>query len=140
MNEDKFQDNKKFLKRYKPYYRQIQRLEERLYQLDDRIESTHSPRITGMPGGGLPRGLSDELAQREELENRINKLLSESKPIKVEILTVLDHLTNPNQANVLELFFINDMDLCAISDNLGYSFRQANRLYKEGILNVIVMA
>lgn len=140
MSEDKFQENKKFLKRYTPFLRQLKRLEERLYQLDDRIESTHSARITGMPGGGIPRGLNDELVQREELESRINKLLVESKPIKTEILDTLDHLDNPNQANVLELFFINDMDLCTISENLDYSFRQANRLYKEGILNVIPMS
>ncbi|GEO48475.1 hypothetical protein [Companilactobacillus kimchii] len=140
MSEDKFQENKKFLKRYKPFLRQLKRLEERLYQLDDRIESTHSARITGMPGGGIPRGLNDELGQREELEQRINNLLMESRPIKHEILSTLDHLDNPNQANVLELFFINDMDLYTISENLDYSFRQANRLYKEGILNVIPMS
>lgn len=135
-----FDTNKRFLNRYKPYLRQLKRLEERLYQLDDRIESTHSARITGMPGGGIPRGLNDELVQREELESRINKLLIESKPIKEEILDTLDHLENPNQANVLELFFINDMDLYSISTSLDYSLRQANRLYKEGVLNVIPMS
>lgn len=135
-----FDTNKKFLNRYKPFLRQLKRLEERLYQLDDRIESTHSARITGMPGGGIPRGLNDELVQREELESRINKLLIESKPIKEEILDTLDHLENPNQANVLELFFINDMDLYSISTSLDYSLRQANRLYKEGVLNVIPMS
>ena len=136
----RFEENKKFLKRYKPFLRQLKRLEDRLYQLDDRIESTHSARITGMPGGGIPRGLNDELSQREELEQRIDNLLKESTPIKKEIINVLDHLDNPNQANVLELFFINDMDLYTISENLDYSFRQANRLYKEGILNVIPMS
>lgn len=132
-----FEENKKFLKRYKPYLKQINRLEDRLYELDDRIESTRSPRISGMPGGGIPRTLTDELVERNELESRINDLIKESKVIKTEIIFALDHLENPNEANVLEMYFIRDIDLEAVAETLHYSTRQVNRLYSQGVVNIM---
>lgn len=131
-----FDKNKKFLKRYLPYYRQINRLEEKLFELDSRVESTHSPSITGQPGGGLRHELQDDLSKREQLENRINDLVQESIPIKTEILKAIDHLDNPNEANVLEMFFIDDIKIASIAEQLSYSFRQANRFYSQGVYNI----
>lgn len=133
---NKFEKNKKFLKRYLPYSRQLNRLKEKLYQLDSRIESTHSANITGQPGGGLRKELSDDLSKREQLENRINDLVEESNPIKMEILKAIDHLDNPNEANVLEMFFIEDIKLAAVSEQLSYSFRQTTRFYSQGVNHI----
>lgn len=133
----KFDDNKKFLKRYRVYVRQIRRLEDKLYSVDDRIESTQSPSISGMPGGGIPRTLSDDLSEREELGQRINSLVKESESIKNEILKVIDHLDNPHQSDVLEMYFIRDVNLETIAEVLHYSTRQVNRLYSQGILSIV---
>lgn len=133
----KFEDNKKFLKRYRLYVRQIKRLEDRLYNVDDRIESTQSPSISGMPGGGIPRTLSDDLSEREELGERINILVKESEVIKNEILKCIDHLENANESNVLEMYFIRDINLEAIAEVLHYSTRQVNRLYSQGVIHIV---
>lgn len=131
--EDIFEKNKKFLRRYRPKIRQIKRLENKLYVIDDRIESTHGVELTGMPTGGLRRELSDDLARKEEIENRINSLLIEAKPIKDEIIKCIDHLENPTQANILEMFFIEDIQLDTVAETLGFSIRQIKRLYGEGV-------
>lgn len=133
----RFEENKKFLKQYRIYIRQIKRLEDRLYKIDDRIETTQSPQISGMPGGGIPRTLSDDLSEREELGKRINSLNEESESIRISILNCIDHLENPNQANVLEMYFIRDVNLEAIAEILHYSTRQVIRLYRQGINNIM---
>lgn len=134
---NKFEKNKKFLKRYLPYSRQLNRLEEKLFVLDLRLESTHSPKLSNSPGGGLRRELEDDLAKREELENRINQLVKESIPIKKEILDAIDHLHDPNEADVLELFFIDDIKLSSIAEQLCYSFRNTNKLYSQGVMHIL---
>lgn len=133
----KFDDNKKFLKQYRIYLRQINRLEDQLYHVDDRIESTQSPSISGMPGGGIPRALSDDLNERDELGERINALVKESEAIKITILKAIDHLENANESNVLEMYFIRDITLESIAEVLHYSTRQVNRLYSQGVLHIV---
>lgn len=132
VEEDIFEKRKQFLRRYRPKLRQIKRLENKLHEIDDRIESMHGVQLTGMPGGGLSRDVSDDLARREELENRINRLLKGSKTIKVEILNCIDHLDNSTQSNILEMFFIDDIQLDTVAETLGFSIRQVKRLYGEG--------
>ncbi|MBO2724803.1 hypothetical protein [Lactiplantibacillus plantarum] len=128
-----FETNKKFLRRYRPYFRQIKRLETKLFVIDDRIESTHSPSMTGQPGGGKRRELADDLIQREEIEGRINRLIKKSRPIKSEITDCLDELTNSLEASILEQYFIEDIQLDTIALQMSYSFRQVKRLYGDGV-------
>lgn len=140
MNEDKFQENKNFLKRYLPYVTQIKELECRLYSLDLKIESTQSVQISGLPGGGIPRTLNDDLEKHEELENRINKLLKESKSIRDEILYAIDHVGNAKQSRILELRYIEGLDVTDISDEVHNSIRQVIRHCNRGISNVTLVS
>lgn len=139
MCEDLFEKNKSFLRRYRPYRRQIKRLETKLYIIDDRIESTHSPKITGMPSGGARRELADDLIQREEIEQRINGIIEEAQPIKSEILNVIDHLSNSLEASILEQYFIDDIQLDTIAKQMTYSIRQVKRLYGDAVRKVNIV-
>ena len=114
----------------------IKMLEERLYTIDDRIESTQSPKITGLPGGGLRHSLEDDLIKREEIENRINTLLKESKPIRLEILDRIDHLKNVRDAQVLEMYFVDDTSMVTIANKLGYSLSSIKTWYSDGVYNI----
>lgn len=136
MCEDLFETNKGFLRRYRPYHRQIKRLETKLYLIDDRIESTHSPKLSHTGGGGQRRELADDLIQREEIEYRINRLVSESRPIKMEIIDAIDHLSNSLEASILEQYFIEDIQLDAIAIRMSYSMRQVKRLYGDAVRKV----
>lgn len=132
---DEFQKNKKFLKRYKPYKRNIDRLEQRLFELDVELENLKSPQLSGMPKGSPQmRDLTKRFDKKTELNNRINKLNEEGQPIKDEILDVIDHLENSRQAAILELYFIDDLNLNQIAFKLKYSYRQVSRLYGAGVL------
>jgi len=137
--EDLFETNKSFLRRYRPYRRQIKRLETKLYLVDDRIESTHSPAITGMPSGGQRRELTDDLIQREELEQRINRIVREAQPIKSEILDVIDHQANSLEASILEQYFIEDIQLDTIATQMSYSIRQVKRLYGAAVRKINIV-
>jgi len=73
------------------------------------------------------------------LNKRINELVKESESIKKRILKAIDHLENANQSDVLEMYFIRDINLEAIAEILHYSTRQVNRLYSQGILHIVAL-
>lgn len=94
--------------------------------------------MTGQPGGGKRRELADNLIRREEIEVRINKLIKQSRPVKVKITDCLDALSNSLEASILEQYFIEDIQLETIAIQMSYSFRQVKRLYGEGVRHVRV--
>ena len=128
-----FQQNKKFLIRYRYKMRLVKSLEDRLFELDKQMEQLNSPVITDMPGGGVPTTLNDRYERKEELNERINHVLVEARKIRHEITDVFDQLENAKQSRVLELYFIDDLSLESIAEQTNYSLRQINRLYSDGV-------
>lgn len=134
---DEFQKNKKFLKRYKPYKRNIDRLKERVNDLNVKMENLKSPQISDMPKGSpKQRDFTEEMTMKAELKKRIDNLKIEGQPIKDEICSIIDHLANPHQAAVLELYFIDDFKFEQIAKKLNYSNRQVARLYGSGVMSL----
>lgn len=132
-NEIRLIENKKrSLKRYKKNLACIERLENKLDLLNDRMTSVRSPVLSGMPQGGQPVTTADLVADKCELEERIARLKEKSKKLRVETLAEIDRLEDPRHVDVLENFFIGCKSLEEISEELGYSDRHIQRLYSEG--------
>ena len=131
-----FEVNKRYLRRYRPFFRQIRRLETKLSVIEDRIRTVHSPSMSGQPGGGKRRELADDLIEKEELEVRIERLIKKSRPVKAEVTQCIDGLENSLEATVLEQYFIEDIQLDTIALQMSYSFRQVKRLYGDGVRHV----
>ena len=129
----KIEAKKRTLKRYKKNVRKLTRLEEKLYTLEERIESVRSPRLTDMPRGGTPVTLLDLLADKEDLEERIGRQKEINRGLKKDIERELDNLEDVRHVEVLEAFFIDGLTPEDIADRLCYSVRTVYRLYSEGV-------
>lgn len=127
------ESKKRSLKRYKKSLAKLSRLEEKLYLLDERIKSIRSPNMSGMPRGGTPVTITDLIADKEELEERIAKQKLINRELKHEITEELDKLEDVKHIEVLELFFVNGMNIEDIADELNYNVRTVYRLYSEGV-------
>lgn len=124
---------KRSLKRYKKNNACIDRLEEKLLLLDERIKSVKSPNYSGMPRGGTPVTVEELISDKIELEERIKRLKGKSKNLKREILEEIDTLEDPRYCEVLESFFIDNKTLKNIAEDEGYTVRHVYRLYSEAI-------
>lgn len=124
---------KRSLKRYKKTLACIDRLEEKLDLVSIKLTSVRSPNLSGMPRGGTPVTTADMIAEKIELEERIERLKAKGKKQRREILEEIDSLEDPRQAEVLEEFFINCKRLKDIADDLHFSDRHVYRLYSEGV-------
>lgn len=124
---------KRSLKRYKKNRACIDRLEEKLSLLDDRIKSIKTPSLSGMPRGGQPITIDELMSDKMDLEKRIARLKEKADNLKYEILEEIDTLDDVRYVEILESFFIDCIDLEDIADNEGYTVRHVYRLYSEAV-------
>ena len=125
---------KKFLKRYRKNKALIDRLEDKIRLLDERLVKIKSPTFSDLPKGGNPVVTREDLLdEKRDLEIRVNRLKLKGKNIKLEITDVIDKIEDPRYAEVLELFLINCKSFDEIALECGYTKRHIERLYKEAI-------
>lgn len=124
---------KYFLKRYRNYLVRINRLEEKLFQIDNQLIGLKSRQITDMPRGGTPLTKDDLLIKKEETEHRIQKLVDISRVVRMEIIDSLDTIDDYRFSEVLESYFIEGQTLEAIAENKNYSIQHVGYLYGKGL-------
>jgi hypothetical protein len=114
----------------------IDRLSEKLEELNNRIYSLRSPGLSDMPRGGEPIRAEDLIADKLILEQRIERLNVKGQALRSELLDLIDNLDDPRYAEILERFFIDREDFDTIANETGYTVRHVIRLYSEGILSM----
>lgn len=124
---------KRFLKRYRKNLNCIVRLEKKLALLEDKLNSVKSPSLSGMPRGGVPVTTADLVADKIDLEHRIERLKEKSKILKRETLEEIDSLDEPRYIAILEGFFIDCLSAEDIAENEGYTVRHVYSLYHNAV-------
>jgi len=124
---------KRFLKRYRKNRVLISRLKNKVSSLDARIVGMRSPVLSDMPRGGTPVTKEDLIAEKMEIEERIERLESKGKIFKKEILDKIDDLDDIRYVEILEAFFIEGLSFEDIAENEGYGLRHVIRLYTEAL-------
>lgn len=124
---------KRYLKRYRRNCSLIDRLTHRLEALDQRIQGLKSPALSGMPRGGERVTIEDLIADKVDLERRIERLKDKGGVMRCELLDLIDELEDPRYAEVLESFLVDGFTFREIAEDMGYTERHIIRLYSEGV-------
>lgn len=124
---------KRSLRRYRKNVECIERLERKLKILSERITTIKSPNFSGMPRGGVPVTLDDLMSDKLDLENRIKRLKSKSRNLKLAVYEEIDSLEDSRYCEILEAYFIDGLSFEDIADQLGYTTRHTIKLYSEAI-------
>ena len=133
--DNEFKHNKAYLMRYRKIHTKIDRLKDKLNRLNERYD-LKGVSYSSEPFSSVKKTLDDVLAQKEYLENKLNKLIDESYNIRNDIMDRLLDLDNQLEATVLDFYFLEQYSLNDIADELSYSDRQIERLYIDGIMSV----
>lgn len=137
--DNEFQKKKRYLARYRKKKRLINRLEDKLFEMDASFHSLKGSALSpAKTSGGVAQTIDDRYSQIEDLEERINRLLSASRKLRVEIYNILDKLDNDKEIEVLELYFIEDKSILDISTQTNYSYRYVMKLYGDGVRAVML--
>ena len=111
-----FEAKKTYLKRYTKMRVKIDRLSERLGDLDSSVDKV----------------LYDETTRR------ISAMQHDAQMVRTEILSVIDALEIYNELEVIEMYFIDNMTFEEIADEKCYSVRHVIRLYSGGINKLVI--
>ena len=129
---------KKYLGRYRTLVKNIKRLEDKVEELNIKIECVPSSRITGMPKGGTIKTVEDLIADRDELERRIVKLKARGRLCRREITDAIDELDDERFAEILEYYYLDCLTLEDIAEVTAYSTRYIYELYKKAIAEISI--
>lgn len=134
---EEIEQKKRWLKRYRKNRQLITRLEEKLQKVDERLYKIKSPNFSGEPRGGPPPTQAELIADKMEIQLRINHLNQRGAQIKAEILDKIDELDDVRYAAVLEAYFIDGLTFEEIAEKeTGYTVRHVLRLYGEALNNM----
>lgn len=134
---EEIEQKKRWLKRYRKNRQLITRLEEKLQKVDERLYKIKSPNFSGEPRGGTPPTQAELIADKMEIQMRINQLSQRGAQIKAEILDKIDELDDVRYAAVLEAYFIDGLTFEEIAEKeTGYTVRHVLRLYGEALNNM----
>ncbi|MDE1507327.1 sigma-70 family RNA polymerase sigma factor [Ligilactobacillus salivarius] len=133
MNTDnEFKHNKAYLMQYRRMHTKIERLKDKLERLNERY-NLKGVSYSSQPSSTVTQTLDDILAQKEYIEGKISKLTGDAIKISNEIQDRLLDLDNQLEAEILDLYFLENHSLSEIANILCYSERQIERLYVKGI-------
>ena len=133
MNTDnEFKHNKAYLMQYRRMHTKIERLKDKLERLNERY-NLKGVSYSSQPSSTVTQTLDDIIAQKEYVEGKIRELTSDAIKISNEIQDKLLDLDNQLEAEILDLYFLENHSLNEIANDLCYSERQIERLYVKGI-------
>lgn len=138
MDESIRQRKKRWLNRYNKNRETVRRLKEKINTLDNKITNIKTSNLSGMPRGGQPKTSEDFIADKLELESRIERLELKGREYRHEILETIDNLEEATHAEILESLFIYGESLEDIGEALGYNLRHTYRLYARAMDAVII--
>lgn len=133
MNTDnEFKHNKAYLMQYRRMHTKIERLKDKLERLNERY-NLKGVSYSSQPSSTVTQTLDDIIAQKEYVEGKIRELTGDAIKISNEIQDRLLELDNQLEAEILDLYFLENHSLNEIANDLCYSERQIERLYVKGI-------
>lgn len=129
MNERERQEKIDYLKSYQWIDAEIVNDEERLARLDARLYTPGAVKISDMPRGGQPVTMESLVAEKIELQDRINAKNTRRRAI----LESIESMRSERDRMILKLHFIDGLTHEAVAERINYSVTQTRRYYEAAL-------
>ena len=100
---------KQRLESYAALQRKIDNQIERLENLIATTGSPSTPNLTGLPSGGGDgtSKIERQVARKDELEEKIRRMIKEERQLRRELEQLIEKLKNPDEQTVIEMRYID---------------------------------
>lgn len=100
---------KQRLESYATLQRKIDNQIERLENLIAAMGSPSTPNLTGLPSGGGDgtSKIERQVARKDELEEKIRRMIKEERQLRRELEQLIEKLKNPDEQTVIEMRYID---------------------------------
>ena len=118
-----------FLNSYRWRMEEAQILRDRIDDLEDQLTGIRAQKITDMPRGGQPITMESLVAEKIELQERINAKNSRRRAI----LESIETMRSERDRRVLKLHFVDGMTHEQVAERINYSVTQTRRYYETAL-------
>lgn len=118
-----------YLRSYRWIEVEIMDDEERLARLDARLYAPGAVKISDMPRGGQPITMESLVAEKIELQERINLKNTRRRAI----LESIENMRSERDRHILKLHFVDGMTHEQVAERINYSVTQARRYYEAAL-------
>ncbi len=129
MNEQERNAKIDYLKSYRWIEAEIMDDEERLARLDARLYSPGAVKVSDMPRGGQPITMETLVAEKIELQDRINAKCAQRRAI----LESIESMPSERDRRILKLRFVDGMTHEEVAERINYSVMQTRRFYETAL-------
>ena len=100
---------KQRLESYAALQRKIDNQIERLENLIATMGSPSTPNLTGLPSGGGDgtSKIERQVARKDELEEKIRRMIKEERQLRRELEQLIETLKNPDEQTVIEMHYLD---------------------------------
>lgn len=98
---------KQRLESYATLQRKIDNQIERLENLIATMGSPSTPNLTGLPSGDGTSKIERQVARKDELEEKIRRMIKEERQLCAELEQLIEKLKNPDEQTVIEMRYID---------------------------------
>ena len=100
---------KQKLESYATLQRKIDNQIERLENLNATMGSPSTPNLTGLPSGGGDgtSKIERQVARKDELEEKIRRMIKEERQLRRELEQLIGKLKSPDEQTVIEMRYID---------------------------------
>lgn len=110
---------KQFLRQVRNIDRRIEREEEQLKRLREKVEAGRMSAVTGMPRGGSS-DWTDTVDRLIALEQRLNARIREMCRVKADAIDMIDRVEDGRYRELLDCYYIKGMTWEQVAEALGY--------------------
>lgn len=118
-----------YLKSYWWIDAEIQDDEERLARLDARLYGPPCSTVSDMPRGGQAKTMDQIVAEKLELQDRINEKCARKR----EIMAAIERMPSERDRRILKLEFIDNLTHEETAERINYSVMQTRRFYEAAL-------
>ena len=129
MNEQERNAKIDYLKSYRWIEAEIMDDEERLARLDARLYSPGAVKISDMPRGGQAITMESLVAEKIELQDRINAKCARRRAI----IESIERMSSELDRMMLKLHFVDNMTHEQVAERINYSVTQTRRYYNAAL-------
>lgn len=129
MNEQERQEKIDYLSTYKWIEAEIVADEDRLARLDTRLYSPGAVKISDMPKGGQAVTIESLVAEKLEIQDRINAKCAELKKIS----DAIERMSNARDRLILKCRFMDGLTHDEVAERINYSNMQTRRYYEAAL-------
>ena len=98
---------KQRLESYATLQRKIDNQIERLENLIATMGSPSTPNLTGLPSRGGTSKIERQVARKDELEEKIRRMIKEERQLRAELEQLIEKLKNPDEQTIIEMRYID---------------------------------